>query len=112
MSLVGGVICWAHGVWTRLNESDPAFFDQGHMLDDPSEAELAGCRSQPGLSIGQARDGAEQEIPVLVEGIEEVVPLERGHVGGGGVDRHGSAFPGGALRDTLHRRGLSGQLMA
>jgi hypothetical protein len=36
MGLVGGLVRGTLGVWTLLDETDPALFDKADVLDDPS----------------------------------------------------------------------------
>ena len=58
-----------------FDEIDPALLHQGHVLDEPTQAQRAGRGALGRLCVGEAPDGVAQEPPVLGQGLEQVSPL-------------------------------------
>ena len=70
------------------DEARPLGLGRGHVLDQSTETELARGRGGRGLLVAQPLDGAQEELTVLVERVEEVGALGgdgRGGLGEGGL---------------------------
>jgi hypothetical protein len=59
------------------DEVRPVRLDGAHVLDEPSEAQLAHRRALGCLLIGQVAKREPQKVPVLLQRLEEVDPLAR-----------------------------------